>query len=305
MADDFRSVGQEVSNWGRWGATDELGTLNLLTADKVAAAARLVRRGAVFELGIPFDSNGPQVGDDRVNPMRFMSETGADQVFPGGFQYADDYVFMALQSASQWDALAHVFYDGHLYNGFSSDLVGVHGASKCSIDKVAHGVVGRGVLLDLARSKGVDWLEAGTAITPADLDAAAQRQGVVLKTGDILLIRTGWWKMFLETTDRRAFMEAEPGLGLDSARWLREHDVAAVCADNASIEVMPGENAAELLAVHMVLIRDMGLTLGELLDFEELAKDCDSDGIYEFFFCGPPIKFTGAVGSPTNPLAIK
>jgi kynurenine formamidase len=305
MAEDFRSVGQAVRNWGRWGSSDERGTLNLITPEKVAAAARLIRRGAVFELGIPFDSKGPQVGDDRVNPMRFMSETGADQVFPGGFQYADDYVFMALQSASQWDALAHVFYDGHLYNGFSSDLVGVHGAARCSIDKIANGVVGRGVLLDVARSKGVEWLDAGTVITPDDLDAAARRQDVTIETGDILLIRTGWWKMYLHTGDRRAFMETEPGLGIESARWLREHDVAAVCADNSAVEVMPEEHSSEILGVHMVLIRDMGLTLGELLDFEELAEDCASDGIYEFFFCGAPIKFTGAVGSPTNPLAIK
>lgn len=301
----FWSVGEELRNWGRWGPDDERGTLNLATPEKIVAAAGLIRQGAVFDLGIPFDSKGPQTGEDRINPMRFMSETGANQVFPGGFQYADDYVFMALQSATQWDALSHVFYDGHLYNGFPSDLVSVHGAAKCSIDKVAKGIVGRGVLLDIARLKSVDWLEAGTVITPADLDAAAAEQGVEVQAGDILLLRTGWWRMFRETGDGGAYLRAEPGLGIQSARWLREHDVAAVCADNSAVEVLPEENPDEILGLHMILIRDMGLTLGEMLDLEELAEDCASDGVYECFFCGPPIKFTGAVGSPANPLAIK
>lgn len=153
--------------------------------------SQLVKRGAIFDLGIPFDVNGPQPGGGWINPVRLMSETGHDQHYPGAFHYADDYVFMPLQAASQWDGLAHVFYD-ELYNGFPSDDVGPHGAKHCSIDKMAKGIVGRGVLLDIARLKGVRWLEQGDVVTPADLDAAAARQGVEVKAGDILLFRTGW-----------------------------------------------------------------------------------------------------------------
>ncbi|MGH9134635.1 MAG: cyclase family protein, partial [Ilumatobacteraceae bacterium] len=174
---DFREIGAALRNWGRWGDDDERGTVNLITPERVVAATRLVRRGAIFDLGIPFDATGPQPGGGRINPVRLMSETGSQQEFPGAFHYADDYVFMPLQSASQWDGLAHVFYDDHLYNGFPASDVGPHGAMHCSIDKLAKGIVGRGVLLDLARLKGVEWLAAGEVITPDDLDAAAERQG--------------------------------------------------------------------------------------------------------------------------------
>lgn len=302
---DFRDIGRQVSNWGRWGRDDERGTVNLITAECVVAASQLVRQGKIFDLGIPFDANGPQPGGGRINPVRLMSETGAGQEFPGAFHYADDYVFMPLQSASQWDGLAHVFYDDQLYNGFPTSDVGPHGAKHCSIDKLAKGIVGRGVLLDIARLRGLDWLEAGDVITPADLEAAAARQGVEIRSGDILLFRTGWRRKFTSDGDATSFMAGEPGLGLACCAWLHEKEVAVVASDNWAIEVLPGEVDTELLPVHMVLIRDMGMTLGEILDFEELAADCESDGVWEFLLTAPPIKFTAAVGSPINPLAIK
>lgn len=303
--EDFRAIGKRLSNWGRWGKEDERGTVNLITPDKVAAGAQLARTGRVFDLGIPFGSDGPQPGGGRINPVLLLSETGADQSFPGAFHYADDYVFMPLQSASQWDGLAHVFYDDQLYNGFPASAVTPHGAHHCSIDKIAKGIAGRGVLLDVARQRGMEWLQAGEAITPDELDAVATAQGVEVRSGDVLLVRTGWRRKFLAERNPAEFMAGEPGLGLACCEWLAEHEVAAVCSDNWAIEVLPGEIETELLPVHMVLIRDMGMTLGEILDFEELSADCASDGVYEFFFCGPPIKFSRAVGSPINPLAIK
>ena len=303
---DFRSIGQSLSNWGRWGDDDERGTVNFITPDKVVAAGQLIRSGKVFDLGIPFGSSGPQPGGGRINPVLLVSETGGDQNFPGAFHYADDYIFMPLQAASQWDGLAHVFYDDKMYNGFSaSEHMGPHGAHHCSIIKQAKGITGRGVLLDLVTLKGVEWLEQGYVITPDDLDAAASAQGVTVGSGDILLFRTGWRRKFVQEQDPAAFMAGEPGLGLDCCQWLKDHEVAAVCSDNWAIEVLPGEIDEELLPVHMILIRDMGMTLGEILDFEELAADCAADGVYEFFFCAPPIKFERAVGSPINPLAIK
>jgi kynurenine formamidase len=235
-----------------------------------------------------------------------VSETGADQQRPGAFHFADDYIFMPLQSASQWDALGHVFYDDQLYNGFSaSENITPHGAHHCSITAIAKGIAGRGVLLDVARIKGVEWLESGYAITPDDLDEAAEAHGVTVGSGDILLFRTGWRRKFLAERDPVSFMSGEPGLSLACAEWLHAKEVAVVASDNWAIEVLPGELDGEVMPVHMVLIRDMGMTLGEILDFEELSADCAEDGIYEFFFCGPPIKFTRAVGSPINPLAIK
>jgi kynurenine formamidase len=303
---DFRELGRQLSNWGRWGEDDEVGTVNTITPERIVRAASLVRQGRIFDLGIPFDANGPQPGGARINPVRLMSETGAGQDFPGAFHYADDYVFMPLQAASQWDGLAHVYYDDQIYNGFPASDVTPHGAAHCSIDRLAKGIVGRGVLLDVARYRGVDWLDQGEVITPEDLDGAAARQGgVEVGPGDILLFRTGWRKKFLTDGDAAAFMAGEPGLGLACCEWLRERDVAAVASDNWAIEVLPGELDDELLPVHMVLIRDMGMTLGEILDLEELAADCESDGVWEFLVTAPPIKFTAAVGSPINPLAVK
>ena len=212
---------------------------------------------------------------------------------------------MPLQSASQWDGLAHVFYDDLMYNGFPASDVGPKGAMHCSIDKMAKGIVGRGVLLDIARLKGVDWMQAGEVITPEDLDAAAAAQGVEVGSGDILYFRTGWRSKFKAEGNAAEFMAGEPGLGLACAQWLHDHEVAVIASDNWAVEVLPGENPNEVLDVHMVLIRDMGMTLGEILDLDELAEDCAADGVYEFFTTAPPIKFTNAVGSPINPLAIK
>jgi kynurenine formamidase len=303
--EDFRAVGARVRNWGKWGDDDERGTINYITPDKLVAAGQLIKSGKVFDLGIPFDEHGPQPGGGRINPVHLMSQTGDTQIFPGGFKYADDYIFMPLQGATQWDSLAHVYYDDQLYNGFPAKDVTVVGASHNAIDKIGKGVAGRGVLLDLARIRDVDWMEAGTVIEPAELEAAEKAHGVTVGSGDILLFRTGWRRFFLDRKSPTEFMAGEPGLGQNCCEWLHEREVAAVLSDNWAIEVLPGEDPNSILNVHCVLIRDMGMTLGEILDLEELAADCAADGVYEFFFCAPPLKVTRGVGSPINPLAIK
>jgi kynurenine formamidase len=305
VEEDFRTVGQRVRSWGRWGDDDERGTVNLLTADHVVAAAGLIRSGRVFELGIAIDADTPQPGGLRTRPMVLMAETGDSQDFPGGFHFADDYVFMALQAATQWDALAHVYYDEQLYNGFAASSVSPHGARHCGIDRLGPGPVGRGVLLDLPRSQGVDWLDTAAVVTPADLDGAAAHQGVEVRGGDILLLRTGWRHRFLTEGPVREVMTREPGLGMACADWLRHHQVAALGCDNWGVEVVPPEVRGTMLPLHLVLIRDLGLTIGEMFDLEALATDCAGDGRYDFFFCGQALKFTGGAGSPINPLAIK
>jgi kynurenine formamidase len=304
-SETFRQIGARLSNWGRWGVEDERGTANLITAERLVAAGRLIRQGKVFDLGIPVGADGPQ-GTFRQNPLHVMVETGQGQQIACGTRYSDDYLIMPLQSSTQWDALAHVYYDDRLYNGFAASSITVKGAGRCSIDKQAKGIAGRGVLLDVAALHGVEWLAAGTVITPADLEAAAERQGGVrVGPGDILLVRTGWRRKFLAEHDPGAFLAGEPGLGIACCQWLKERDVAAVACDNWAVEVLPGEVPGEYLTVHLVLIRDMGMTLGELLDLEELAADCEADGVWEFFFTAPPLKVTGGVGTPINPLVLK
>jgi Putative cyclase len=192
---DFRTVGRELSNWGRWGAHDEIGTVNLITPERVAAAA-LARTGKVFDLGYTLGADGPQVGlGGRVNPVHLMSATGEPR-FPDGGGYTDDFVFMPLQCATQWDGLAHVFYDDHCYNDVPASAITARGASRLGIDRLARGIVGRGVLLDIAALHGVEHLPAEQGIGPDDLDGAVRRQGVEVRAGDIVLVRTGWTQVF-------------------------------------------------------------------------------------------------------------
>lgn len=302
---DWRALGRRLSNWGRWGDDDERGAQNLVTAAEVAAAASLVRRGAVFDLGIPFDENGPQFGGGRTNPVRVMSRLRHPAGPYGAQHYNDDYVFMPLQAATQWDGLAHVYYDEVMYNNVPSSEVDSDGAHRLGIEKQSKGVVGRGILLDVAGYHDVDWLAPGHVIDASELDAVAARYNVEVRRGDIVLIRTGWRRKFVEEGDGRAFLSEEPGVGIDTCQWFANRDVSAVASDNWALEVIPGELADEVFPVHMILIRDMGITIGEMFDLEELAADCTADGVYEFLLCAPVLKFTRGVGSPINPLALK
>lgn len=301
---ELRELGARLSNWGRWGAEDELGTLNFVTPERIAMAARLVRTGTVFDLGMPLDANCPQPGGLRVNPIRRMSVTPADFADSAdGMIAADDMVTMSLQAATQWDSLAHLGYDGQLYNGVPGSAVNGFGASRNSIDKTVRRLTGRGVLLDVPRLRGVDALAAGERIEAAELEKAEERHGVRVGPGDFLFVRTGWYQTFL-AGDAAGYLGSSPGLALSCCAWLHEREVAAVCSDNSAVEVIPSEIEGVDVPMHMVLIRDLGLTLGEMFDLEALSAYVAETGVAEFFFVGPALKFTGAVGSPLSPLAI-
>ncbi|MCA9772939.1 MAG: cyclase family protein [Myxococcales bacterium] len=304
--DRVRALAKKVSNWGRWGPDDELGTLNFITDAVVRKAAGSVKTGRVFSLGLPFNAQGPQAGTvpGRFNPVHTMSLIG-ERV--GEFCYNDDMVVMPLQCGTQWDALSHVFYDGKMYNDRVVDEhVTHHGAAHNSIDKVAEkGVVSRGVLLDMARHAGVERLGGGHLITPADLEAAEKKQGVRVESGDVLLLRTGWIQIFTVDGDRMTYMTQEPGLGMAAIEWLRAREVAAIAADTIAVEVMPCEHEDLPFPFHLLAIRDLGPTLGEMFDLEALAADCAADGQWTFLFSAPALKVTGGIGTPLNPLAVK
>ncbi len=305
--EQVRAIAKRVSNWGRWGADDERGTINFITPEVVRRGAACVRHGKVFSLGLNFGAEGPQIGQGgRVNPQHLMSALhGSYGPDPEGFHYNDDVVVMPLQCATQWDSLAHVYYGGKLYNGFDAATATSAGAARNSIDKLAAGVVSRGILFDLARSNGVDRLPGGHVITPEQLDAAEARQGVKVESGDVLLLRTGHITVFTKDQNREGYMRVMPGLGTAAVEWLHVHQVAALATDTCAVEVIPFENPSAPLPVHMLCIRDMGLTLGEMFNLEDLAADCAADNVWQFFFSAPPLRVTGGVGSPLNPLAIK
>ena len=312
MADIVRETGRKYRNWGKWGADDERGTLNYITPELIVRAARLVKRGAVFSLAIPFDSLGPQINQPRrFNPIHRMILTGPDFTSgavkrPGDVGFADDMVIMPLQCATQWDALSHCFLDGQLYNGYDANLVSSEGAKKNGIEKMARGVVARGVLLDIPRVKGVEWLEPRYGITVEDLDAAVRAHGVTVGTADALLIRTGQLAMCRARGSWGDYAGGDaPGLSFQTAGWVHERQLAAVATDTWGMEVRPNEIPDTYQPLHQVFIPNMGLLVGEIFDLEELAADCARDRVYEFLFVAPPLPISRAVGSPVNPLAIK
>jgi len=266
-----------------------------------------VKRGQVFSLGLRFGADGPQIGQGgRVNPLHLMSALhGGYGTDPEGFRYNDDVVVMPLQCATQWDSLAHVYYGGQLYNGYPASTTTSAGATRNAIDKLGTGIVSRGVLLDVARLMGMERLLPGRVITPADLEAAERTEGVRVESGDVLLLRTGHLTVFTVDGDRVGYMRQMPGLGIACVEWLHARQVAAVATDTNAVEVIPFEDPATPLPVHLLCIRDMGLTLGEMFALEVLARDCAQDGVWEFLFTAPPLKVTGGVGSPLNPLAVK
>lgn len=308
----MRRLGKELRNWGRWGQDDELGTLNFVTPIDIVNASRLVRKGKVFSLAIPFDENGPQNGSwKRFNPIHTMILSGADaevgaQDWLQGERYADDMITMPLQCATQWDGLAHIYDDGKMWNGYDAKLVNSFGAQKNGIEKTKDKMVGRGVLLDLPRSMKKEWLGAGEGISSEDLDECIKACGTELHRGDFLLIRTGFMTKFLKEKKWGDYAGGDaPGLVVETARWLRDKQVAAVAMDTWGCEVRPNETPDCSQPWHVITIPNMGLTVGEIWYLDELALDCAKDLVYEFLLVAPALPITGAVGSPVNPIAIK
>ena len=303
---EFAQLARAVNNWGRWGPDDERGTLNLITAAHVAAAAGLVRDGKRFSLAIPLSSDGPQLGfvAGRTNPTRTMvavhEPLGGDD---DGVRFNDDAVQMGLQAATHWDALAHVSYRGRMYNGCSPSVVTEAGATRLGAERI-DAVVGRGVLLDVARAAGVPRLDGGVALTAADLSRAEELGQVTVGEGDIVLLRTGQMQL-LRAGDKMAYAISTAGPSMQTVRWFHERGVAAVATDNLSFEVFPCEDGAPLLPVHMLHIVEMGLLQGQNFDLEALAADCADDGRYAFLLSATPEPFVGACGAPVAPVAVK
>ncbi|QRG05349.1 cyclase family protein [Xanthobacter dioxanivorans] len=302
-----------LSNWGRWGKEDEIGTLNHVTPENVVEAASLVKKGKAFALGIPLDRRGPQNGlfGGRWNPIHTMLATGTDSI-AGVFdeipniRYADDALNMPVQAATHWDSLGHVFYEDKMYNGFDAKLVDSAGVHKNGIEHTRNRMIGRGVLLDVARFKKVDYLEDGYGISNDELDAVAKAEGVEIRKGDFVIIRTGQMEQRLKSGDWGGYAGGDaPGVKFENCYWSQEKQIAAICSDTWGVEVRPNETTEANQPWHWVVIPAMGLTMGEIFYLKELAEDCAADGVYEFMFVAPPLVITGGTGSPINPQAIK
>lgn len=296
-----------IGNWGRWGDDDERGTLNLLTPERVLAAAGVCKTGKTYSLALPIQRQGVPLLDYRGAPMRLalthQSDIGMfkDYGAPDHVGANEDVIVMASHNETHMDALCHVFSERQLYNGFPAETVSAAaGATKLGVDKV-RSIVGRAVLLDMPAFFGVERVVAPRIITGDELLACAQHEGIEIRAGDILLVRTGWIDAYLAAAASGGddSLLLQPGIGLDACGTIAELDVAAVGSDNSAVEAIPFDDN-RFLGVHIELLVKLGLPLIEHLMLAEMA----ADRCYESLLVVAPLPVVGGTGSPVNPIAI-
>jgi kynurenine formamidase len=293
-----------ADNWGRWGTDDERGALNLLTPDVVKEALKAPKTGKVYSLSIPIQRSGIPNFEFRGAPQRLTLAGQGDEAFHrsvGGVEGVganEDMLVMAAHTATHLDALGHVYEGRKLYNGFSAEEVSaMSGAPRCGVDKIG-AIVGRGVLVDVAAALGVSALDPGHVITVAEFELACSRESVELRSGDIVLIRTGWLEGYMNPDDGFD-IHPQPGIGLELAEHLAASDVCVVGADNSAVEALPFDQGV-YLGSHIVLLVSHGIHLLEHVALQELSRD----GCYEFLVTIAPLNVPGATGSPVTPVAV-
>ena len=298
---EFRELFERVSNWGRWGPDDERGALNYLTPERVTSAARLVRSGRTVSLSRSLNTerepDNPEPADHRMTLL-----DGREH--PDGLAFVKDYIGVDYHndSHSHLDALCHVSYDGSLYNGRPADSVSDTGAAVETVEMLKDGLIGRGVLLDIPRARGVDWLEPGDSVLPADLAEAERSQEVTVGEGDILLVRTGHATR-LDELGPWDVGSSKAGLHPGCAPFLDERRVAALGCDSNS-DTAPSVTEGVGFPIHVLTLTAMGVHLLDYLHLRELAAACEQADRWEFLFVGAPLRIPGGTGSPLNPIAI-
>jgi kynurenine formamidase len=301
-AAEFRALFQAVSNWRRWGEDDERGTLNELSADRIVAAANLVRTGETVTLGLPLNTKKSiDNPEPAVHRMTLLPDV---DIGSGTLRFAKDYIGADYHNDSYThiDALSHVALDDALYNGKPSAAVTSEGASTNTIEILKNGLVGRGVLLDVPRLRGVPWLEPGEHVFPEDLEAAGHEQGVAVGKGDILLVRTGHVHR-LHKLGPWDTVHAKAGFHPTSTLFLAERRVAVLGSDGNS-DTAPSTTEGISFPIHALTLNAMGLHLIDYLQFEDLLPVCERADRWDFLFVGVPLRIVGGTGSPVNPIAI-
>jgi kynurenine formamidase len=296
--------------WGVFGDDDEVGTINLLTPQRVRQAAANIRTGKVFPLNLPINIPDPPLFGRGKHVHKAFPFPGAEAIV------ADDCLDNFYpQASSQWDALCHVKHPLGAYNGVPDNEMAARGGSRLGIDNLARrGIAGRGVLADIARHykrrhKTIDFTRAGVILLE-DLEATLAEQKTRLRAGDILVIRIGWTQFYLQASpELRADLARETRVpGIEGtprvAQWIWDHHLAAIAADSPALEALPKE-PGDPNFLHFHLLGLFGMPIGEMWNLEDLAADCAADRRYEFFLTSAPLNIPGGVGSPPNALAIK
>lgn len=294
-----------TKRWGRWGGDDERGALNLLTPERVARAAALARHGSVVPCGRQLAVRSAPDNPTPAAHYMVMAGDVAGMGRPTDLQASADFVSVAFHgmAVSHIDALCHVFVEGEMYNGVPAREVTSLGARRNSIAAAWDGIVGRGVLLDIPRVRGVDWLEPGTAIGPHELAAACTAEHVELEAGDIVLVSTGRDARRAAHGPWDPAAEGLAGLDPECIPWLAERDPAVLGADGVS-DVLPSNPHRWPMPVHMCMLVGMGVHLLDNLRLDRLAKACAGHDRWEFLFVVAPLHIGGGTGSPVNPIAV-
>lgn len=293
-----------TGNWGRWGAGDQAGALNLVTPEVTRRAAGLVREGRTLSLAQPLGPSSPSPGH-RPRPARFMNRDAGDYALgartPGGFKFAEDTVQFPTHSGTHVDALSHAWAGEHLYNGHPQAATrSTRGAQRCGAEQLFP-VVTRGILVDLVTAAGGP-LPPQTAVEAADLERGITESGIAPEPGDAVLIRTGWWESHGTPSGSSAnYFADEPGITGDAAAWLAERDVALVGADNYAVERQTAEPG---FPAHLVLLHQHGVPLIENLDLSGLAAALAEVERSTFLLLFAPIPLEGSTASPVTPVAV-
>ena len=300
--EEVREYMTTLSNWGRWGPEDEMGTLNLITPEKRVQAGRLVMEGITVNCSEPIDPDG-DIEPFYERPHHFMMASGesAPSSGPGG---SSDYIGMRVHAgATHVDAPCKEFWDGKMYNGKPASLVtAAKRATAGSINNMSDGVVTRGVLLDIAGLKGKDWMDVGEAIFPEDLEAAETVQGVRVEEGDALLVRTGWGKRRRDLGPPT--QRGVPGLHAACHPWYHKRGISIIVSDVHRDVVPSGYREEVEQVIQRVGLVAMGLWDLDAAIFEDLVSVCRRLNRWEFLFVVAPLRLHNATGCPVNPLAI-
>jgi kynurenine formamidase len=302
---EFDTLFEKLKNWNKWGADDEIGTLNYITPDKIKAAAALVRSGRSVSMAIPIDK---VAGPDNPHPaIHYMACLHDTDIGTENLGFASDFLGMQFHGDcfTHMDSLCHLSYKGLLYNGVPDSKVDVTGAHTMDVTAYANGIVGRGVLFDMPRHFGVKWLESGHAVTADEIIAAEKSQGVKLEEGDIMLFRTGQYTRRLEEGpwDVGPTGKGRAGLHPFALELLHDRKVSAFLPEGDG-EVIPGFVEDMEYPIHPLQIASMGMFVADSLQLNEVAEACEEEGRFECMVVVAPLRLPNGTGCPFNPIAI-
>jgi kynurenine formamidase len=302
---EFEAMFESVKNWERWGSEDVLGTLNYITPEHVKRASALVRTGRSVSMAIPINT---VASPDNPNPaIHHMTQLHDLDIGSGKLRFAMDFLGMECHGDchTHIDALCHIAYGDQMYGARSASSVKSRGAETLAMDDYAHGIVARGVLLDIPRLRDVPYLEPGEAVTRAELEEAERAQGISVGEGDVLVFRTGHHRRRLErgAWDNGYTGEGKAGLHVDAIPWMHERKIAMFMPDGDG-ETVPSTVDGILYPIHPLQVVAMGMAVSDSLNLEDIAAACEQERRWEFMVVAAPLRLPRATGSPFNPIAV-